>query len=79
MNNTNMSSEKSLQLEVNNTMNTILTSITDEEKMRISLLSAALKKYSPIKLPGGNKSQGTGGDQEEEEEVSQETQLVFRR
>merc|ERR1719278_2503 len=58
MNNTNMSSEKSLQLEVNNTMNTILTSITDEEKMRISLLSAALKKYSPIKLPGNKSPKG---------------------
>ena len=58
MNLNNVASDKSIQHEVNNTMNTILTSITDEEKMRISLLSAALKKYSPIKLPGNKSPKG---------------------
>merc|ERR1712083_205291 len=54
----NVALEKNIQHDVNNTMNTILTSITDEEKMRISLLSAALKKYSPIKLPGNKSPKG---------------------
>merc|ERR1711974_360460 len=58
MNINNVASDRSIQHEVNNTMNTILTSITDEEKMRISLLSAALKKYSPIKLPGNKSPKG---------------------
>jgi len=48
-------SENSIHKDVTSTMNTILASVTDEEKMRLSLLSAALKKYSPIKMPG-NKS-----------------------
>merc|ERR1739848_352733 len=51
-------SEKSIHKDVTSTMNTILASVTDEEKMRISLLSAALKKYSPIKLPGNKSPKG---------------------
>ena len=42
----------SINSEVRNTLNSIIDNVTDEEKMRQSLIFGALKKYSPKKEVG---------------------------
>merc|ERR1711915_1012023 len=46
---TEINSNNVIESEVKNTMDTILSSVTEEERMRISLLSNVLKKHSPKK------------------------------
>ena len=63
-------SEQYLQKEVNSTMDSILNSVTDEEKMRLQLLSAALRKYSPIKQPGNKSPRGYDPSKKEKKKKS---------